>query len=240
MSIRSDLRLHFPIDVLVTLIFAGLAWLLRGVNAGGAAAGFLVACILFASDGFPLFATVLLVFVMTHVATRFGRVQKRALTIDERSHHGRDAAQVFANLGLAAVSASLASLTPYRSMFLCASVAALAEAACDTVSSESGKALSQTARSIISWKPVPAGTDGGMTLKGTLIGAAAAGLVGCEARVTHLLSGRAAAAAVVGGVCGMFIDSLLGATLERSGWLTNNGVNFTSTVCATLVALAIG
>jgi uncharacterized membrane protein len=42
-----------------------------------------------------------------------------------------------------------------------------------------------------------------------------------------------------GGVFGLLFDSLLGATLERAGWLNNDGVNFLSTASAAGFALAL-
>ena len=42
-----------------------------------------------------------------------------------------------------------------------------------------------------------------------------------------------------GGVFGLFFDSLLGATLERAGWLNNDAVNFLSTGSAVACALAL-
>jgi uncharacterized membrane protein len=38
---------------------------------------------------------------------------------------------------------------------------------------------------------------------------------------------------------GLFFDSLLGATVERKGWLGNDLVNFTSTAFAALLAALI-
>jgi len=42
-----------------------------------------------------------------------------------------------------------------------------------------------------------------------------------------------------GGVFGLLFDSLLGATLERRGWLNNDAVNFLSTASAALCAMAL-
>jgi uncharacterized membrane protein len=45
-----------------------------------------------------------------------------------------------------------------------------------------------------------------------------------------------------GAAFGLFFDSLLGATLERRGWLNNDGVNFLSTASAAgfaLVSMAV-
>jgi len=38
------------------------------------------------------------------------------------------------------------------------------------------------------------------------------------------------------GVCGLFFDSAVGATLERRGWLGNDLVNFASTAFAAALA----
>src|SRR5205085_1479984 len=128
-----------------------------------------------------------LVFVLTLAATRFGRRRKRLLAIAEQPS-GRGAAQVLANLGCAALAATLARLTDWHTALMVGSVAALAEAACDTVASEAGKALSATARMVTSGQSVPAGTEGAITLAGTLLGAAAALLVALEAAVTGMVS----------------------------------------------------
>jgi uncharacterized membrane protein len=53
------------------------------------------------------------------------------------------------------------------------------------------------------------------------------------------LSPRAAAATLTGALAGFFIDSLLGATLELRGYLSNNGVNFLSTFAAALIAAVL-
>jgi uncharacterized membrane protein len=42
-----------------------------------------------------------------------------------------------------------------------------------------------------------------------------------------------------GGVFGLFFDSLLGATLERSRWLNNDAVNFLSTASAAAFTLGL-
>ena len=43
-------------------------------------------------------------------------------------------------------------------------------------------------------------------------------------------------AQALGAVGGLFVDSLLGATAERRGWLNNDAVNFLSTVAAAVIA----
>jgi len=228
MVFRTEARYHLLPALVITLAFAIFARVLRGVTLSGAAAGFLVTLILFVANGVSMFGAVLLVFVLTFIATRFGRQRKRSLAIAERPA-GRDAAQVLANVGCAALAAAASVLTPWHVVWLAGSIASLAEAASDTVSSEIGKAMAGTARLITSSQIVPAGTDGAISLPGTVAGVAAAAAVGLEAFATGMLSLRLAIAASISGILGMFLDSLLGATLERRRWLTNNGVNLLST-----------
>jgi uncharacterized protein (TIGR00297 family) len=118
-------------------------------------------------------------------------------------------------------------------------LAALAEAAADTVSSEIGQVLGGEPRMITNLRRVARGTDGGVTLVGTLAGVMAAGAVsvaGCLA-----LHGDISLLAIswTGGVFGLFVDSFIGATLERAGWLNNDAVNFLSTASAAAFAMAI-
>jgi uncharacterized membrane protein len=47
------------------------------------------------------------------------------------------------------------------------------------------------------------------------------------------------AVSCAGGIFGLFFDSLLGATLERIGWLNNDAVNFLSTASAASFALGL-
>jgi uncharacterized protein (TIGR00297 family) len=220
-----------PAGLALTLLFALIAWRLRGVSPSGAIAGAAAALVVYAGAGIGGFATLVLVFVVTLASTRLGYARKQRLGVAERAR-GRSAVQVLANLALAAAACLASALTLDRGVLLLAAVAALAEAAADTASSECGQALSQRAWLITTGERVPVGTDGGVSLVGSLCGGLAAALVAAGGAAFHLVAPGAVLLATFGAVVGMFFDSLLGATLERHRLLSNEGVNFLGTVAA--------
>jgi uncharacterized protein (TIGR00297 family) len=224
------------IPALISVIFAGFGRAVRGVTTSGALAGALVCFALLAGVGWRGLVALFVVFVFTWAATHIGYARKQSLgTAEPRA--GRSAAQVFANLGVAAICALIYATTWRDQRLLMATAAALAEAAADTVSSEMGQAVGGVPRLVTDWKPVVAGTDGAITLAGTASGVAGAivvslsGVIGFGWRSVPIC----AAAATIGTIA----DSFLGATLERRGLLDNNAVNFSSTAIAALIAFAL-
>jgi uncharacterized protein (TIGR00297 family) len=118
-------------------------------------------------------------------------------------------------------------------------VAAFAEAAGDTASSEIGKWLSDRAYLITTFQLVRAGENGGVTLAGTAAGIVASGAVVALGYALGLVGKGGAARAVGAAFAGNLLDSLLGATIERRGLVTNGIVNFAGSSFAGALALAL-
>jgi uncharacterized protein (TIGR00297 family) len=175
------------------------------------------------------------VFLLAFATTRLGYRHKQFLGTAER-RSGRSASQVLANLGTSAACGVGSILAGRPELWLLALSAALAEAAADTVSSEYGQASGDTAYLITSWVVVPAGTNGGISLPGTVAGIAAAVLLALVCAAAGLIPRRWIAIPITAGTLGMFTDSYLGAWLERRGRLNNDQVNFLSTVAAAVLA----
>jgi uncharacterized protein (TIGR00297 family) len=188
-------------------------------------------------SGFPALLTV---SALTFGATRFGRARKQQLGVAE-SRRGRGAAQIAANLGAASVVASLALLEPGQSraqeFLVAAVVASLAEAAADTLASELGEVLGGQPFLLTTFRQVTPGTDGAISWAGTAAGVCGAAVIVLVASLTLRPTAKQCLAAGIGGIAGLFVDSLLGATVERGGWLNNDAVNFLSTVAAAVVSI---
>jgi len=183
-----------------------------------------------------MFAVLAVVFALTWAATRAGYARKLSRGLAE-SRQGRTAAQVMANVGLAAWAVVIPLWwMGFAPLAACAAVAVLAEAAADTCASELGKAYGGKTVLFTTWGAVPAGTDGGVSWVGMASAVAPSLLIAGTAEALGLLTARSAAWVALAGVFGAVLDSVLGGTLERRGWLNNDGVNLLGTAAAGAVA----
>ena len=102
-----------------------------------------------------------------------------------------------------------------------------------TASLVNGQFASRSPRLITTLRKVPPGTDGAISLPGTLAGLAAAGLTALLGLALGLLAGPDLALLVTGAAfLGTVVDSLVGALMPRLG-------NELTNVLCTLVAAAL-
>jgi uncharacterized protein (TIGR00297 family) len=257
------LSAHFPAVVAwgmgISLGFALLVKMLRAATTGGAVCGGMI-CWLVTLWTVTYTETVLrsgltpliFLFGLTFAATRTGKAKKARAGLAE-SRRGRSAAQVIANLSVAALCGPLFGMaligwsywsgSEITGAWIFATIkitclAALVEATADTVSSEIGQAFGGRPVMITTMRRVEAGTDGAVTLLGSCAGVAGGAAVALAGGWAMHLHAAAVMIALVAGNCGLFFDSLVGATLERRGWIGNDLVNFASTAFAAAVAAA--
>ena len=218
---------------LITAAFATLAYALGMVSRSGAVGGLLVGTIIYSSLGPGGFAILALFVVGGSVLTRIGYLSKqRAGTAQE--HGGRRGARnALANCAVAVLCAVLAATTG-SDVFAWAFVASLGAAFADTSESEVGQLFGRTSRVITTWRKVPPGTDGAISLPGTLAGVTAACLTAALALALGLLgTPHTALLIALAAFLGTVADSLIGARFPQVG---NEATNLICTLVAAVLA----
>jgi len=223
----------------VNLVLALAALALKWVNRSGAATGFVLGVAVYLGYGYKSFLVLLAFFLLGSVATRLGYARKARRGVAERRGGARSWREALANSLAGAVFAVFVITTHHEAAFLVALVAAFAEAAGDTVSSEIGQWLTDRAYLITTFKPVPAGENGGVSLPGSAGGFAASALVVVLGFALSLVTWGGLGIALAAAVAGNLLDSVLGATIERRGLVSNGIVNFAGTSFAGALSLAV-
>ncbi|HET6314878.1 MAG TPA: DUF92 domain-containing protein [Chloroflexota bacterium] len=183
---------------------AAAAYRRKTLTIDGAGAAALVGTVVFARGGVRAATTLLAFFVSSSALSRLRERRATDATLGAKGGQ-RDLVQVLANGG----APTVALLFGRDLGFVCG----LAAAAADTWATEVGLLAGQRPRLITTWRPVEAGLSGGVTIPGLLASAAGACVIGA----TWWLTGgsvRAIRPALVAGVFGSVIDSLLGATVQ--------------------------
>jgi uncharacterized protein (TIGR00297 family) len=241
---RSQLDSNLPylgrrilLALVVNLVFVLVALGLKTVNLSGALCGFLLGVAVYLGYGYKSFLMLFLFVAIGSAATRLGYARKAARGIAEKRGGARSWREAVANSLAGAFFSLLVITTPHEGAFLIALVAAFAEAAGDTASSEIGQWLSGKVYLITTLRPVAAGENGGVSMGGSLAGVFASAILVSTALALGICGKAGAAIALGAAVAGNLMDSVLGATLERRGLVTNGIVNFAGTSFAGMLAL---
>lgn len=232
--------------LLVNLAIAALAWRAGSIDAPGAVSAVAIGVAVTVGTGLRGLALLVAFFAIGSAVTRLGYGRKAALGIAQERGGARGWRNAWANGGVPALLALLAGMTSggERSLFLLAYAASVATAASDTCSSEVGKALGRRAYLITTLRRVPPGTEGAVSLEGTLAGVAGASAVAGLGLALGLFGGGAAAIVAAAGVLGGLAESVIGTVAERRGWLDNDQLNALNTALGAAagwgLALALG
>ena len=235
-----------PVGLVVALAVAGamgyLAWLLGTASVTGMLTGVFMGLVTIVLGGFGWFVALIAFFGIGGFASKYRYEEKRELGVAEANEGARGTRNVLANAAVAVLAvvgfAASPRLAADAGVFVLAFAGSLATAMSDTLSSELG-VLYGDPKLITSLERVRPGTDGGVTLEGSLAGAAGALAVAVIALALLGLTPVGAGLVVVGGVVGMTVDSLLGAAVEGRG-LGNQSVNFLATLSGAVFTVGAG
>jgi uncharacterized protein (TIGR00297 family) len=170
--------------------------------------------------------------------TRYKYAKKQELRIAQSRGGVRGYKNVYSNSLIPLALAVLYGV--YGSdLFAFAFLGSVATATGDTLASEIGETARSTPRMITTLRPVEPGVDGGVTLLGEAASVFGSLFTGVLAAATGMAGVGGIVAALLGGFLGTNFDSLLGATLQSRGYLSNNGVNLFATLFGALVGGAL-
>ena len=188
--------------------------------------------------GLTWFMLLLAFYLLGGGFTRYGYARKAKLGIAQ-SHGGmRGYKNVYSNSLVPLILAICYGV--YRNeIFIYAFIASVATANGDTLASEIGETSGSKPRMITTLKETEPGVDGGVTPLGEAASIAGALIIGILATVTGMTGPFGIVAGAIGGFLGTNFDSFLGATLQRRGLLSNNGVNLAATSFGALVGAAL-
>ncbi len=231
-----------------------LAWYKEVLTLDGTVAAFFVGLVIGILGDVTWLLLLLFFLLSSFLATRYKFALKAAMGVQEGVKGERRASNVLAN-GFAPMAAAVLAFAdpPWlpRELTGVVFLSALAVAGSDTLASEIG-VLSQKAYLITTFQRVKPGTDGGISALGQLCAIGAAlytalvgwFVLGDMARMYGLSLTMPAAASYlvipsVIGFVGCQLDSVIGATLERNGYVNKKTTNLIATCAGAVLAYLI-
>ncbi|MBO0356642.1 DUF92 domain-containing protein [Hymenobacter sp. BT186] len=233
------LVLHVAPVLLLLGVGMGYSSRARKLTPAGVWVGGGLGLLIFLGAGYLGLGLLGLFFGLGTAASAWRVADKRRLGLAEENRGRRTAGQVVANAGVAGGLALLSwpypAFAPLAILMLAGSFAA---ATADTLASELGNIYGSRYVNILTFRPDKRGENGVVSVEGTLLGVAGSGVIA----VAYCLSygwGPWLWWLLVAGTAGNLVDSLLGATLERRGLLSNNTVNLLNTLAGAGTAAAL-
>lgn len=227
------------VGLAVNVALAAAAHRARGVDLSGALAGILLGGTIWAFLGWQGFSLLFAFFVLGTLATRVGYEEKAKRKLAQEKGGRRGAKNAFAKTAVPAAATIFAATTGYPEIFTLAVAGAFATAASDTCSSEIGQVFGRRTFLITTLRPVPRGTEGAVSLEGTLAGVAASLALGALGAAVGLYRWQGVALVAVAALVATTLESVLGATLEKRGLLDNEAVNFLNSLAGALGAAGL-
>jgi uncharacterized protein (TIGR00297 family) len=234
-----DLAKRALLGLAINAAFAGFAYWQGSIDIAGGLSAVLIGVAITVGLGVPGLLVMIAFFVLGSAATKLGYRVKAARGIAQEKGGARGWRNAWANGGVAAFLALMAALDPPRAgLYAIAYAAAVATAAADTCSSEIGKAYGRRTFLITTLRPVPPGTEGAISLEGTLGGFAGGALVASVGALGGLYSWPVAALVALAGLLGSLAESVIGTVAERNGWLDNDLLNALNTALGAAIVVA--
>jgi len=221
-----------------------IAWLApkKLLTPAGYLHAWVLGVIVWGTLGWQGYLVVMFYFLVGSGVTRIGMVQKEAAGIAEKRSGTRGPENVWGS-ALAGAICALGTLllgTPYQQLLLLGYVASFATKLSDTSASEVGKAYGKRTFLITTLEPVARGTEGAVSLEGTLAGVVASAALSFVGWGVGLINLTGVVFCVIAAFIATNLESLIGATLQSQfDWMTNEVVNVINTLIGAIAAVLL-
>ena len=233
-------------------VLLALAWIApkKLLTPSGLFHAWLLGVLIWGSLGWQGYLVVLFYFLVGSGVTRIGMAQKEAEGIAEKRSGARGPENVWGSALTGALCALGTLFVPamevdrlITSLLLLGYVASFSTKLSDTCASEVGKAYGKRTFLITTLQSVPRGTEGAVSLEGTLAGVVASVALALVGWGVNLIDASGVGWCVLAAFIATNLESVIGATLQtKLDWLTNEMVNILNTLIgassAILLALA--
>lgn len=218
--------------VILLFILGFITYRRKSLDLFGSAVMVFMGVVIIFSAGTNWLLLIVLFLIMCLLATRFSKKYKRSLGQFE----GRRTSKNVISNGV--VACFMAAFGGYYLPFVGGFIGAIATATADTLASEIG-VLDQEPRLITTFQKVDPGTNGAVSVLGTVTGMVGAAIIGIAAYLLGIVPSPLSAivVSVISGTVGCFMDSILGAVFENRDLLTNEHVNLIATIVGAIVGI---
>jgi len=240
-----------PAWLIVNAVLALVGYFAKSVSFSGAIGGWALGTIIIFGAGWPMYVALLAFFIIGTAATKLGYKRKEKAGLAQEGGGRLGFSHAFSNVGVAAICAIAVSRASriddaplvWMTVAYLMGIASLATAAADTTASEIGQLIGRRAFLPLTLKRVPAGTEGAISIEGTLAGAIGGALVAI-ASVTAFndafrdikLGVEAIVLVAASAFLGSYLESLLGSwNRKRIDPIPNGVLNFFNTAAGALL-----
>ena len=220
--------------VVILFILGFITYRRKALDLFGSAVMMIMGVVIIFSAGANWLLLIILFLVMSLLATRYSKKYKRSLGQFE----GRRTTKNVISNGV--VACFMAAFGGYYSPFVGGFIGAIATATSDTLASEIG-VLDAHPRLITTFQKVDPGTNGAVSVLGTVVGIIGAAIIGIAAYLLGIVPFPLSAitVSIISGTVGCFMDSILGALFKNRGLITNEHVNLMATIVGAIVGILL-
>jgi uncharacterized protein (TIGR00297 family) len=239
----------FAIALNTVLISIGILLAQKLLTTAGWVHAWALGVLIWGCLGWQGYVIVVFYFLVGSGVTRIGKTEKESAGIAEKRGGARGPENVWGSaltatlcaLGvflLQGVFPDAVGMQSWIPLLLLGYVASFSTKLSDTCGSEIGKAYGKSTFLITTLKPVPKGTEGAVSLEGTLAGVVASILVSVLGYSIGLINIWGILWCVIAAFIATNLESVIGATLQTKWtWLTNEIVNFINTLIGAIAAI---